>query len=393
VTSGSTLLWVGSTAAPENVRKATAGHWDLHVHDPHQPLEPQLNQAALAIFQPDGTAQDPRLLARLADALDRSSAVGLFLLPAGARAAWSVLRRRRGPFVCLRDDATSAELTAALQVASGLQPALSDLQHELSQARQRHGAAKPTLVEVDEQMRLASRLQRDFLPRRLPEVGPVRFGALFRPADWVSGDIYDVARLDETHVGFYVADAVGHGLPAALLTMFIKRALQTKRIVGNHYELLRPDESLTLLNQDMCEQNLSSCQFCTAVYGLLDCATMNLTYARAGHPEPILLRTDGTHRKLDGRGGLLGIVEEEQYELGQVTLAPGDRLVVYSDGAMEALTRWPDGVVKDLAAVLGRWRGLPRDRTLLELAERIDQAPVEACGEDDATVLLVDVEG
>jgi hypothetical protein len=58
---------------------------------------------------------------------------------------------------------------------------------------------------------------------------------------------------------------------------------------------------------------------------------------------------------------------------------------------MEALTRWPDGVVKDLSKVLSRWVGLPRDRTLLELAERIDQAPVDVCGEDDATIILADV--
>ena len=82
------------------------------------------------------------------------------------------------------------------------------------------------------------------MSRRLPEVGPIRFGALYRPATWVSGDIYDVVRLDETHVGFYVADAVGHGMPAALLTMFIKKALLTKRILGHTYEILPPHVSL-----------------------------------------------------------------------------------------------------------------------------------------------------
>ena len=392
MTPGSTLLWVGSTAAPDNVRQATAGRWDLKFHEPNRPLEPQLDQASLAIFRLDGTADDPRLLGRLLEALDRTAAVGMFLLPPGARAAWRLLERRRGQFICVRDDASAQELAAALQAAGSLQTALSDLHRELAQARLRHVVARPTLAEVDEQMRLASRLQRDFLPRRLPEIGPVRFAALFRPADWVSGDIYDITRLDETHVGFYLADAVGHGLPAALLTMFIKKALQTKRIAGNQYEILRPDESLALLNQDICEQNLSSCQFCTAVYGLLDCSTMTLSYARAGHPEPILLHADGTSRRLGGTGGLLGILPEETYELGRVTLRPGDRLVVYSDGAMEALSRWPDGVVKDLPGVLAHWVGLPRDRTLLELAERIDQSPVDVCGQDDATVILVDVE-
>ena len=66
----------------------------------------------------------------------------------------------------------------------------------------------------------------------------VRFHTLFRPAGYVSGDLYDIMRLDETHVGFYMADAVGHGMPAALLTMFIKNALVTKQIGPEGYRLL-----------------------------------------------------------------------------------------------------------------------------------------------------------
>ena len=378
-------------ALPANVIRAVSGRWDLKLHDPNKPLEPQMGSSSLVIFHPNGASHDGKLLDRLLEALDRTDAVGLFLLPPDAQIAWSILGKRRGQFVCVREDAPPGELAAALQTAASLQPALSNLQEELAQARMRHVVAKPALGQVDEQMRLASRLQRDFLPRRLPEVGPVRFAAMYRPADWVSGDIYDIARLDETHVGFWLADAVGHGLPAALLTMFIKKALQTKRIVGNRYEILRPDESLSLLNQDICEQNLSSCQFCTAVYCLLDCSTMTLSYARAGHPEPVLLHADGSSELLGGTGGLLGILPEEQYQLQQVKLSPGDRLVVYSDGAQEALSRWPDGVVKQLEVVLASWVGIPSDRTLLELAERIDQAPVDVCGEDDATLILADI--
>ena len=144
-----------------------------------------------------------------------------------------------------------------------------------------------------EQIQLAARLQQGFLPRRLPEVGLARFGVLFRPAGWLSGDFYDITRLDETHVGFYVVDAVGHGLPAALLTMFIKRALKTKRIAGSTYQIVPPHVALAELNVDICDQDLASCSFCTAVYCMLDVANHTLTYARAGHPAPVLLRADG----------------------------------------------------------------------------------------------------
>ena len=89
-----------------------------------------------------------------------------------------------------------------------------------------------TTENITEQLRMAGLVQRDFLPSQLPDSDRLRWATTFLPAEWVSGDIYDVMRIDEQHIGFYIADVVGHGMPAALLTMFIKQALQTKRIKG-----------------------------------------------------------------------------------------------------------------------------------------------------------------
>ena len=132
------------------------------------------------------------------------------------------------------------KLVERIDPAAGeLQPAIRDLRDELSTARAARAPENAGAFQgLQEEMRLAARLQQDFLPRSLPEVGAVRFGVLFRPVSWLSGDIYDIARLDETHVGFYVVDAMGHGMPAALLTMFVKKALQTKRIIGNTYQII-----------------------------------------------------------------------------------------------------------------------------------------------------------
>ena len=145
---------------------------------------------------------------------------------------------------------------------------------------------------------LASRLQRDFLPRNLPEIPGFKFATIYRPATWVSGDIYDIMRLDEEHVGFYVADAVGHGMPAALLTMFIKRALVTKRIRGNEYCLIEPGMALAQLNTDMVSQDLSNFQFATCCYGILNTKTLRLRVANAGHPPPMLINGDAQTSEL-----------------------------------------------------------------------------------------------
>ncbi|MBN2843670.1 MAG: serine/threonine-protein phosphatase [Sedimentisphaerales bacterium] len=190
--------------------------------------------------------------------------------------------------------------------------------------------------EVTEEMHLASRLQRDFLPRELPELPGVRFGAVYRPATWVSGDIYDVMRLDENNFAFYVADAVGHGMPAALLTMFIKRAIVPKRINGKSYELVPPGEILCSLNEDMCLQGLSDQQFATCCYGIMNFKERKLTLANAGHPYPMLMKPDGTIGEFRVKGPLLGVIDGAEYVNQEFSMEIGDKLLVYSDGVEAA---------------------------------------------------------
>ena len=95
-----------------------------------------------------------------------------------------------------------------------------------------------------------------------------------------SNVLYHFFRLDETHVGFYVVDAVGHGMPAALLTMFIRRALQTKRISGNSYQIIPPHVAIGELNVDICQADLSSCQRLTRRRNWLKRCVCNALFQR-----------------------------------------------------------------------------------------------------------------
>jgi len=209
-------------------------------------------------------------------------------------------------------------------------------------ADDRTAADDPFVDSLKEQLRLAGLVQRDFLPTTLPHSDDVRWAAAFLPAEWVSGDIYDIARIDEQHLGFYVADAVGHSMPAALLTIFVKQALQMRQTLDHSYEIFAPAEVVRNLNQRMTGQRLSGHQFVTCCYCLLNRRTRQLTFARAGHPYPILLRRGQPPQQLEARGSLLGIFENAEFVQQTVQLEAGDRLLLYSDGAEPLIGRLHD---------------------------------------------------
>lgn len=272
-----------------------------------------------------------------------------------------------------------------------VQREMNELRDELNHLRRRDETLNFYMHRLDEELRLAARLQQDFLPKSLPELGGVRFHTLYRPAGYVSGDLYDVMRLDESHVGFYIADAVGHGMPAALLTMFIKHALTTKEIIRGGYRLLKPSEAMSRLNDALLEQHLAHATFATALYGMINVNTLELTMACAGHPAPELLSKDGTLCPIPVEGGLLGIFPDESYADFTTKLSPGDRLFLYTDGV--EVSYCSDPAVGDS----DRWRQelqkrfrLPTDEILEELANVADHESGSANPKDDLTMVVVD---
>lgn len=244
---------------------------------------------------------------------------------------------------------------------------------------------------LKEQLRLAGLVQRDFLPSHLPNTDQVRWAATFLPAEWVSGDMYDVARIDEQHIGFYVADAVGHSMPAALLTMFIKQALVMRQTIENRYRIFTPTETMTNLNLRMTGQKLSGYQFATCCYCLLNVKTRHLTFARAGHPYPILLKEGQPPQQLEVRGSLLGVFENAEFAQRTIPLQVGDRLLLYSDGAEPLIGQLHDEAgfqfTDEFLALKDASITEIIDR-LTEVAERREMEPAEV---DDQTLLGLEI--
>jgi phosphoserine phosphatase RsbU/P len=273
-----------------------------------------------------------------------------------------------------------------------LQAEIGDLRDEVNLLRRRDETLKFYMHRLDEELRLAARLQQDFLPKSLPKVEPIHFHTIFRPAGYVSGDLYDVMRLDESHVGFYMVDAVGHGMPAALLTMFIKNALVTKQIGPGGYRLLEPGEALAGVNQALIEQNLTQATFATSVYGIINCKTLECRFARAGHPCPMLLKPNGLLTDLQSEGSLLGIFPGEVFTDHHLQLEPGDRLFIYSDGIEVAFA--DDQTPMDTQqwrAELQKRAALPMDQILTEISEMLDREIGSLTPRDDLSLIAIDV--
>ena len=245
--------------------------------------------------------------------------------------------------------------------------------------------------EMASQLQMAGRVQKDFLPAELPNTEHLRWSAVFMPADWVSGDIYDVARLDENHIAFYIADAVGHSMPAALLTIFLKQAIVMRQTIGSEYEIFSPAEVMTNLNHRIIQQHFSGCQFVTCCYCLLNTDTFEFTYARAGHPYPILIRNGCGPEQLQIRGPLLGIFENSEFAQETIQLNPSDKLILYSDGAEPLIGTSRDGESFDYSADFLRLKDTDAEQFMSEF-EVIAMNNKDSLPEiDDITALTLQI--
>ncbi len=277
----------------------------------------------------------------------------------------------------------SAELIAQVRALLRIKDSHERLADKTAEVQRINKRLQSAYQQIDQELELARRIQESFLPQTLPEVPQVRFAVHYHPCGRVGGDFYDVFRLDESHLGFYVADAMGHGVPASLLTIFVKKGVRTKEIHGQQYRLVPPSEVLQRLNRDLIEQQLSENPFITMVYALFNFADGTLQFARSGHPYPLHVPCDGEPRLWQIEGSLLGVFDTH-YPTRAERLRPGDKVLLYTDGIDHArFEQEPPGVKSVLA-----WAARHRARPVGELVgllqrELFGQAPPR----DDLTVL------
>ncbi len=186
------------------------------------------------------------------------------------------------------------------------------------------------LSEEYDDIRRASRIQKDMLEKTPPPEGHIRFNTHFLPNDIVGGDFYAVSKVNDDIYRFMIADAAGHGVSAALFTMYID--LLWKEFVEKAESL---EKLTTLISQRLYELVGEKSHFVAAICGEIDLGKNLITIIGAGAPGPLLFHKDGTVEPISAEGMLFGVFDNPEYKGKSTSFRAGDRLLVFTDGAIE----------------------------------------------------------
>ncbi len=243
-------------------------------------------------------------------------------------------------------------------------------------------AEAATRQRFEQELEVARLIQQHFLPRELPDLAGWEVAAYYRPAREVGGDFYDVIPLADGRVAFVVGDVTDKGVPAALVMSATRSVLR-----ASVQRLIEPGEVLRRVNEHLCP-DMPEKMFVTCLYAVLDPRTGLFRFANAGHDLPYVKTAAGV-TELRARGMPLGLLPGMEYEENEVVLAPGDCLLLHSDGIVEAhdAQREMFGFPRLKETVGAAPGGQAMIDRVLEVLERFIGADAEQ--EDDITMLTL----
>ena len=232
---------------------------------------------------------------------------------------------------------------------------------------------------------IARDVQQRLFPQKLPEIAGVDCAGACRPAQGVGGDYFDFLALSAGRLGVALGDVAGKGIPAALLMASLQASLRGQRLSGPA-DLAQLMTNLNFLIHEASPDN----RYATFFYGELDPKTRRLDYVNAGHNAPMLLRAGGGIERMAATGPVVGLIEGGRFEQRSVLLAPGDVLLVYSDGISEAMNADDEEWGEDQLAAAAR-AAVPC--AAHELIDRLfvaaDSFAAGAVQHDDMTLVVV----
>ena len=241
-------------------------------------------------------------------------------------------------------------------------------------------------ARIDKELEYAKQIQLSALPTNFPDNEDFGIYAQMIAAKEVGGDFYDFYKLNDTTVVFLAADVSGKGIPAAMFMMTAKTIIKDLAESG-----MAVNDIFTKANEKLCENNESG-MFVTAWMGILDITTGQVKFANAGHNPPLLKRANGSFEYLKTRAGfVLAGMEGVRYRAGELTLNPGDRLFLYTDGVPEATNAENKLYGEDrLLSFMNQNTTMEAVKLLPALKANIDEFVGEAPQFDDITMLMLD---
>jgi sigma-B regulation protein RsbU (phosphoserine phosphatase) len=280
---------------------------------------------------------------------------------------------------------SNARLLEILQKQIALGRERRDARRRATKENQDHQELALHFHRQEEEVAEARTIQQGLLPKSIAQLAGYEIVGAWQPAHSVGGDYYDVLEFDEATLGLCIADVAGKGLPAALLMSNLQAAVR-----GLASPSLSPEGLCARLNSLVCH-NTGSDRFITFFYAQLDGPGRSLRYTNAGHNPPILLHRNGSYERLEAGGGVLGVFPNQTFAAGAAQLAPGDRVILFTDGVTEAC----DAAGEEFGEV--RLLALLREQCAAAVAV-LQTKILTAAGEfsrghwhDDATLLVLGV--
>jgi PAS domain S-box-containing protein len=215
------------------------------------------------------------------------------------------------------------------QLNRDLEKRIAERTEQLKRAMVKQQQEAQERQRIEQELHVARLIQQTLLPKSVPRLPGYDVAAYYQPATEVGGDFYDFLELEDGHLGLLVGDATGHGMPAALLMATTRGMLRAGAQTSDS-----PSEVLERVNNSLCP-DIPPNMFVTCLTAFLDSTSGQLQYANAGHDLPYLRHADGVS-ELRATGMPLGIMPNMRYEQKEITLKPGESVLLYSDGLVEA---------------------------------------------------------
>lgn len=242
------------------------------------------------------------------------------------------------------------------------------------------------------QQAMLSQICPTFPPQSSTESSVLQFHHRYLPAGRVSGDFFYVSRISDHVAGIFICDVMGHGVRSAMITSMLRALVEELQCDADE-----PGELLARLNEDLfaiLRQN-DETMYATAIYMVVDTASLQVRWAAAGHPCPLLLRgRDGSVEPLplprEKRGKVLGLVASSAYETCETALQPGDRLLLYTDGIFEIFQGEKEFGINGLTATLRQNLTLPTPELLEKVLQTARAFAFSDEFEDDVCLLSID---